>query len=360
MICVACGKSLSPDTHICDSCGTVQGVLEDHLHPMLPLHPDSTQRLRAIAKPDAHGFFLKYWNGEYSLPFSFWIVGILIASVTVGLIRQISDTPAIDVHSARLAGFQYVGLILGIYTLSIWKYVGLWRSASHHKQRGGSGFWAGLVRIMVIVVGLRLASLFVTFYAPMLEESVKMAVGIEDTPAFAIELHQNDTRLTLSGGLPFGTTEAIKQTLKQNPSIRLIELNSQGGRIGEAFALYDLIREKRLATYTGDVCASACTLAFLAGTRKYIGLHGQLGFHTSSVNGLSGINFPEINADMRATLQRHGLPEEFIDHALNVPSDRLWFPSHADLLKAHVIDAVIDIGSFDFAPPNISAFGENK
>lgn len=46
------------------------------------------------------------------------------------------------------------------------------------------------------------------------------------------------TELELAGGMPFGTTDAVKKFLDAAPAVQVIHLNSQGGRINEAYKLY--------------------------------------------------------------------------------------------------------------------------
>jgi hypothetical protein len=58
---------------------------------------------------------------------------------------------------------------------------------------------------------------------------------------------------------------------------------------------------------------------------------------------------PEINRDVRATLETHGVPGWFIDKALATKSSGMWYPTKGELLAAKVIDSVVDAGSFGFS-----------
>jgi hypothetical protein len=55
--------------------------------------------------------------------------------------------------------------------------------------------------------------------------------------------------------------------------VESVQLNSPGGRLAEGAKLAAVIKTAKLATYVsvGEVCASACFLAFAAGTSKVAG-----------------------------------------------------------------------------------------
>jgi hypothetical protein len=142
--------------------------------------------------------------------------------------------------------------------------------------------------------------------------------------------------------MPFGTTEAVIKFLDAAPAVQIIHLNSQGGRMNEAYQLYKTIKERNLSTYTSADCVSACSLAFLAGRERYLGESGRIGFHSTSIGELSGEVAKELNDEVRQTLQTHGVPNSFIDHALSTSPRDMWYPSKDELLEAKVIDSVVD------------------
>lgn len=142
--------------------------------------------------------------------------------------------------------------------------------------------------------------------------------------------------------MPFGTTDAVKTFLDAAPAVQIIHLNSQGGRMNEAYQLYKTIKERNLSTYTSADCVSACSLAFLAGRERYLGESGRLGFHSTSIGELSGEVAKELNDEVRQTLQTHGVPNSFIDRALSTSPKDMWYPSKDELLEAKVIDSVVD------------------
>ena len=195
---------------------------------------------------------------------------------------------------------------------------------------------------MVFFGILRAVGDFTTQGFPIIPEGAKLFVGIDNTPPHQIRLLRDGTEIELAGGMPFGTTDAVRKLLDTAPAVQVIHLNSQGGRMNEAYLLYKMIKERNLSTYTSADCVSACSLAFLAGRERYLGESGRLGFHSASIGGLSGEVVNEINNDVRQTLQTHGVPKSFIDRALSTSPKDMWYPNKDELLSAKVIDSVVD------------------
>ncbi len=84
-------------------------------------------------------------------------------------------------------------------------------------------------------------------------------------------------------------------------------LKSDGGSLAAGLRIGELIREKGLETAVAfDArCASACALAWLGGTKRYMSASSQIGFHAAyTVNDLgtpneSGLGSPKIRSDLR-------------------------------------------------------------
>ncbi|NQW51511.1 MAG: hypothetical protein HQ465_09760, partial [Rhodospirillales bacterium] len=109
-------------------------------------------------------------------------------------------------------------------------------------------------------------------------------------------------------GLKTGTTRTASQPLAT------VELSSSGGELLEGLKVGYLFREFEVATLVrkGDVCLSACALAFLGGTvsrlpptplpSRHIEIGGQVGFHNFSLDSSSVRN--ETKGDTTAGIAR--------------------------------------------------------
>lgn len=164
-------------------------------------------------------------------------------------------------------------------------------------------------------------------------------------PPYEIYVLANGSELELAGGMPVGTADAVAKKLDAMPGVHVLHLNSEGGIILEGYRLAGVIRARGLVTYTATTCASACTIAFLAGKQRYLGKTGWLGFH-STAQSFGGPSSALGNEAMRRMYREEGLSDTFIDKVMATAPRDLWYPSHDDLIAAHAIDAVVDESRF--------------
>ena len=88
-------------------------------------------------KSQNENFFVKFWNGDLSLPMSYWGVGVglgLVFGLFIGVF-----TGATGMSEDAMWGFL---IPFQIYTV-----VGIWRSADKYK---GAKFWAILAKVAVV------------------------------------------------------------------------------------------------------------------------------------------------------------------------------------------------------------------
>lgn len=91
-----------------------------------------------MTKVQKVNFFLKFWNGDLSLPMSYWLVGIvfgLVVGFSIGMISYAMGMPE--------AAINFLILPWAIYST-----VGIWRSSDKYK---GPKFWAVLTKILIII-----------------------------------------------------------------------------------------------------------------------------------------------------------------------------------------------------------------
>ena len=88
-------------------------------------------------KSQNENFFVRFWNGDLSLPMSYWGVGVCIGLV-FGLLIGVF-TGATGMSEDAMWGFL---IPFQIYTV-----VGIWRSADKYK---GAKFWAILAKVAVV------------------------------------------------------------------------------------------------------------------------------------------------------------------------------------------------------------------
>lgn len=293
---------------------------------------------------NAGSFVSRHWRGELSLPVSYWVVGIcsnvLIAIIAAVFTSQLSERDL----SPGAVGAAIIAFLVVIFSIATWQLVGVWRSAGVH-YRTKSRFWGAVARIAVVLGLVQIASQL-HILGPMAIESTRLALGLDDTPPYALRLLRQGTEVELSGGMPSGTAAALKTMLDAAPQIRVVHLNSIGGFLGEGDKIRKLIAERGVATYTSSECVSACTIAFLGGTSRYLSPHARLGFHSARFGSVDGSTDAEFNSSMIDLLRGVGASDAFVRKAFSTPSADMWYPTREELLAAKIVTEVVDANQF--------------
>lgn len=278
-----------------------------------------------------------HWSGRYSLPRSYWINGVLIAGLGGALlIALISQLMTWDISVQFAAAISIAAFVLGI-AIWVWSAVGIWRSAGYHTGRGGSSVWAALARIGVILGAITTFGQLVQSM-PALIESASLATN-NDTLGKPAKIVIDEEAIILAGPISLGTAENFSVALEANPQVRLLKLSSTGGRIGEAELLADLIRRRGLDVETVGECSSACTIALLAGAKRWR-KRKWIGFHQPSFPGAGPKERAQMTNALREVYLRAGLPSSFVDKALKSSPEAMWYPNEMELYEANVLNHI--------------------
>jgi hypothetical protein len=170
---------------------------------------------------------------------------------------------------------------------------------------------------VALLLGLLLAS-----------PAVATAPSAEFGIPYQLRLSDDGSVLELSGSFSWALPQSFQAVLAGAPNVRRIRLESPGGNIQPAIQVAVLIHERGLDTYVGRLCASACTITFLGGKRRWLGPGARLGFHQASAPG-----FPSdlVNGYLRAAYESFRIPAAFITRVLSTPPSDLWFPTRPEL-----------------------------
>ena len=90
------------------------------------------------AKKQKENFFVRFWNGQLSLPMSYWGVGVGIGLIYGFLVGML--TLSLGMSDDAMWGF--------IIPFQIYTVVGIWRSSDRYK---GPKFWAILAKIAIVI-----------------------------------------------------------------------------------------------------------------------------------------------------------------------------------------------------------------
>ena len=129
-------------------------------------------------------------------------------------------------------------------------------------------------------------------------------------------LDNGSTLIFIEGEFEHDDVETFKTKLASLSAARVaVAFRSDGGSLVAGIRIGTLIREKKLTTLIpdGGSCASACALAWLGGTKRFMGHNASVGFHAAYILKSYGpIESGSGNAILGAYLNQLGLSEESI------------------------------------------------
>lgn len=306
------------------------------LPPPLPettnTNRQANPKLHTVLQKRKRNTFSRHWYGECSIAASFWMALCLMGLLTIFyyplLITAIGFVFDFDELAVLYLSFPPV-----MVSLAVWQVVGLYRTNRRKYQTNNSHlmYWP-INCLMIIYVGY-IALQVPTQYANYLDLGFKRLDGQEITasPTYTTD----EYGIYIDGSITDGAAKRFQKHVgDKGRSLDTVYLNSVGGVIEEAIAIGEYIRKKRLNTVINGECSSACTLIFLYGKNRIMPTGSTLGFHASSFAGQKstlGTGY------MAVELRKRGVPETFIEKAINVDPSDMWYPSMKELYKAGVI-----------------------
>jgi ATP-dependent protease ClpP protease subunit len=151
------------------------------------------------------------------------------------------------------------------------------------------------------------------------------------------------------GELMPGSYGKFNRALRANPDAKTVYLASPGGLVMDGFLIASLVRSRGLDAYVEHYCASACTQIFAAGKHRILGRDAQLGYHQSYIEGQGGTPEAAGGRSNRGTsflemsYRRSGMPDEFINRALETPPSEMWLPSRDELTEAGIVTDFLEV-----------------
>ncbi len=283
------------------------------------------------------GYLSRHWHGELSLPVSFWVNNVLLsvpAGLAVGALAAWITVTGDLLRSGSVAVLVCYPLLA---LLSLWCTVGGWRSARAHIDSGGSALLARLAQLVLALGALGTVWSTLFEFGPSMGTYWRMARGIDPIGNLKASLSTDGQRLILTGPIGAGDAVRVKGLLARAPTLRVVELDSPGGRLKEAETIATAVRERPRVTRTTGSCESACTLIHLAGSRRQVLPGAKLGFHRAYSGSHNPVVDRLVNLELARTYREAGLTEHFVQKTLATPSWGMWYPSRAELASADLL-----------------------
>jgi hypothetical protein len=306
-----------------------------------------------VDKPEPRqNFVARHWRGELPLWVSYWIISLVAGFGVLAVVVVLSAAFASKSGYYPLSIFAtFTGTWTCIVILVTWQLIGTWRSAERYKViragQGRSGFWGGLAQVMVILGILSNLGTVLRDGAPQIVEAWRIAFQNDpDIPEYSIRVMRDGTEAEIVGGLKYGLADDFAKILNASRRVKVVHLDSVGGRLGEGEKLYKLIRSRGLDTYVSSKCMSACTMAFAAGRERYLRKGAVLGFHKGAFPGANDGGLDQLQ---RAIFLRSGFDPSFVAKALSTPNADMYKPEPSVLLSARVVTSLTDGRQFAFS-----------
>lgn len=294
-------------------------------------------KIKSILSETSSNYFTQHWTGEHRLIISFWINYITVGVFLLLFLRIYPE----ELETSTLhALYIYITIYCIALIILIWQMVGVWRSADNHIQKSRRKFWPFTAK-MFVILGLVSTCFMLKDLLPGLNKFIYIFSKDIDVPKYSFRIMANKKEIEITGGIHFGLTESLRKTLHKYPTIKVIHLNSPGGRVTEAKLLREFIAEKKLITSTNKGCLSACTIAYMGGVSRFVYGNKKLGFHRYALadkktDFIKKAVFESFQEDKSFFVVK-GASVNFMNHIYNTPSSDLWLPENDVLLANKII-----------------------
>lgn len=151
----------------------------------------------------------------------------------------------------------------------------------------------------------------------------KCALKSEHIDMFTVSL-SGRSALVFSGKIDKSDVAVFAQKLK-NSQVELVILDSPGGEINAAMEIGNELRRHDIDTMvqSGQICASACSLIFFAGKKKFLSRSAAIGLHQAHDG--HGNKRELATARMDGYLSALGLPRSTLAPMYDYgPNDMMW------------------------------------
>jgi ATP-dependent protease ClpP protease subunit len=293
------------------------------------------------AKAHSHtNYLLRHWRGELPLWVAFWLNWLVIAAATTSVLRTLVSEMLSGGYPVRSIAIAGILVSAGVLLVSIWSVVGVWRSASRRRAKGSGGSWQVLARGVIVLGAIGTLQQLWIYTVPEIVENAQFLAGPDSIGSVALQLSSDRRVLEVHGMVGTGTYDAVKAALDESPTVKMLELDSTGGRVFEAAAIAHLVKDRELDVKVSNECLSACTFVLLAGRNRIASPTAWIGFHRPS--GQAPNKAVEENLVRRSMIlyRRTGLPEDFVSRIQQTSNDNMWFPRMDELKAAGVITHV--------------------
>ncbi|MEZ5457792.1 MAG: GYF domain-containing protein [Steroidobacteraceae bacterium] len=288
---------------------------------------------------------LRHWRGELPLPVSYWVMSLAATFVVFTLGGIVGAFDIVDApQPVAIAILLFLAVAAAIV---VWQLVGVWRSAENYRARGGPKIWAQLAMGLTALSALQFVVNIVLVQAPVALEMLRIIDGDKEFADYDVVVREGGGVLSIEGPIGFGLTARVDDALASFGNVRVVRLNSGGGRLAEAYRLGERIRDRGLSTHVEQECSSACVIAFASGAERLLGPDARIGLHEVSFPGMAPRWSESERRKYIQFLKGQGANAGFVNAAMRRGGSGMWYPTHQELIDAGIASAMAEDGEFD-------------
>ena len=287
------------------------------------------------ASPTLRGFLGVHWRGQLPLARSLWLHAVLAGTLAAMAAAALSTQVDVTAGSVRpLAGLALLAWPLAL-ALQAWGIVGAWRSSGRGAE--GRPAWATLASraLLASLAALALASA-IWHDLPRSPGLARLVFGNDPQGEAATSLSADGQRLQLRGWLGLGSAARVQQAAAAAPALRVLEIDSPGGRFQEALQLAGALRGQGWTVRVRGTCLDACTMVLMAGAVRQLLPDAQWGVVRPAPVSFNPLFERLAQRRLAALYTGAGLPEALVKTGLAMPHDFQWRAAWNDLAATGV------------------------
>lgn len=277
----------------------------------------------------------------------FWKHGLSLVLLVVMLLA-IQLTVSLPMHAIIKALFFliFTGICYTTAVLLRRLYILAKRLTLKKNKNAGLGLKAGTMALSVILGGIFLVQLKTMNQIT----STKMAMNQLKEYSFKVNDPTNPQKLMIEGNIGPDFAKTLDGILQKFPSIKIIEVTSGGGLLGETLKAAQIIEQRpQIAVHAKKQCASGCIVILFSAQERWADHDVKLGFHGAS--NLVGSDDPaelkKHNLHLRladAYLEKRHVPQDVLPHKYSSTDTKFYYVEAPRLLESGSLTAIMKDG----------------
>jgi ATP-dependent protease ClpP protease subunit len=287
-------------------------------------------------------YLLRHWRGELPLARAYWINAVTV-NLAVRLFLYLFVTLVVQRLPVSLVLLLTPLFWLCLPLLVTWQVVGIARSAGRYAKETGTTTNPVLAWVGIVIMGGAAVTGFTRSGVPQMVDFIQIIRGDPEWPDPVITLLPTGREIEFSGLIKFGSAAKLERQLAEHPDVKVLQLDTGGGREREALAMASVVRRHKLDTYVGLHCESGGVLVFIAGKERTLRNDARIGFHTWRAPGVADAAISDQQIDL---LMAAGANTAFTEHVINTPSDSMWYPTPQEMVDQGLATRVTNGSGF--------------